>query len=296
MNRRDLLQGAAVMGIGVGTPRMLAAEAAAGAAAEALTLPGDPESQCRAKVRAYGNEGGDPCVWKTRGKVFAVQEDAVTPMYGFLGSETGWWKQVEEHVWVRYPSTLSFYTDLKTGEFIDEYTSPFNGVTVELSMSRIRHKEGQYFTPMGTWFGSMKQVFPDYYAEKPLDLDWVDDNGILRIQEGSRFPPILPQPSLEHASLFAATHEVLGDEPHQPTAASGGWNIFSATRRPYAEMGILPGHVIWHFDAVKVPSFEHLSAGYLERARARSPDFDQSPEFDEGPTFFQRVMEDRGFL
>ncbi|MXW73374.1 MAG: hypothetical protein F4002_04145, partial [Chromatiales bacterium] len=81
MNRRDLLQGAAVMGIGVGAPRMLAAEAAAGAAGK-LTLPGDPESQCRAMVRAYGNGGGDPCVFKTRGKVFAVQEDAVTPMYG----------------------------------------------------------------------------------------------------------------------------------------------------------------------------------------------------------------------
>ncbi|MDE0128128.1 MAG: DUF1838 family protein [Gammaproteobacteria bacterium] len=295
MNRRDLLQGAAVMGIGLGAPRMLAAEATAGAAAETLTLPGDPESQCRAMIRAYGNEGGDPCVWKTRGKVFAVQEDAVTPMYGFLGSETGWWKQVEEHVWVRYPSTVSFFTDLETGEFIDQYTSPFNGATVTLPASFIRHKEGQYYTPMGVWFGSMKRVFPDHYAEKPLHLDWTDDNGVLRLQEGSRFPPILPQPSLEYASLFAATHEVLGEEPHQPTAAAGGWNIFSATRRPYDEMGILPGHVIWHFDAVKVPSFEELDAGYLERARALSPVFEQSPEHDDGPSFFERIIEMRGF-
>ena len=295
MNRRDLLQATAVMGVGLGAPRLLAADES-GKNQEKPTLPTDPESQCRASVRAYGNNGGDPCVWKSRGKVFAVREDGVYPMYGFTGSETGWWKQVEEHVWVRYPSTVSFFTDLETGDFIEEYTSPFNGITVKLPPSFIRHKEGQYFTPMGTWFGSMKRVFPDYYAEKPLHLDWIDDNGILRIQEGSRFPPILPQPSLEHASLFAATHEVLGEEPHQPTAASGGWNIFSATRRPYAEMGVLPGHVIWHFDAVKVPTFEHLSAGYLERARALSPVFEQSPEFDEGPTFFQRVMEDRGFL
>ena len=115
MNRRDLLQGAAAMGIGVGAPRMLLAQEAADGPAEKLTLPSDPESQCRAMVRAYGNEGGDPCVFKTRGKVFAVQENAVTPMYGFLGSETGWWKQVEEHVWVRYPSTVSFFTDLESG-------------------------------------------------------------------------------------------------------------------------------------------------------------------------------------
>ena len=294
MNRRAWLQAAAVMGVGLGAPRLLAADES-GNGAEELKLPSDPESQCRAAVRAYGNNGGDPCVWKSRGKVFAVREDGVYPMYGFTGSETGWWKQVEEHVWVRYPSTVSFFTDLETGEFIEEYTSPFNGATIQLPPSLIRHKEGQYYTPMGTWFGSMKRVFPDYYAEKPFHLDWIDDNGILRIQEGSRFPPILPQPSLEHASLFAATHEILGEEPHQPTAASGGWNIFSATRRPYDAMGILPGHVIWHFDAVKVPTFEHLSAGYLERARALTPVFEQSPEYDEGPSFFERIIEMRGF-
>ncbi len=294
MNRRDLLQASAMLGVGLGAPRLLSAEEAAGAGGDAK-LPTDPESQCRAMVRAYGNDGGDPCVWKSRGKVFAVREDGVYPLYGFIGSETSWWTQVEEHVWVRYPSTVSFFTDLETGEFIEEFTSPFNGAMVTLPASFIRHKEGQYYTPKGQWFGSMKRVFPDYYAEKPLHLDWADDNGILRIQEGSRFPPILPQPSLEYGSLFAATHEILGDEPAQPTGASAGWNIFSASRRPWNEMGILPGHVIWHFDAVKVPSFENLGAGYLERARAVSPVFEQSPEHDEGPSFFERIIEMRGF-
>ena len=246
-------------------------------------------------VRAAGNDGSKPCVWKSRGKVFAVFEDGVHPLYSFVGSETGWWKQEEEHVWVRYPSTVSFFTDLQTGEFIEEFTSPFNGATITLPASFIRHKEGQYYTPMGVWFGSMKRVFPDHYAEKPLHLDWADDNGILRIQEGSRFPPILPQPSLEYASLFAASHEILGDEPAQPTGAAGGWNIFSATRPPYKDMGILPGHVIWHFDAVKVQSFEDLGAGYLERARALTPVFEQSPEHDEGPSFFERIIERGGF-
>ncbi len=225
--------------------------------------------------------------------MFAVREDGVYPLYGFTGSETGWWEQVDEHVWIRYPSTLSLYTDLETGEFIEEYTSPFNGARITLPPSVIRHKEGQYYTLVGQWFGSMKRVFPDYYAEKPLHLDWAHDNGILRIQEGSRFPPILPQPSLEYASLFAATHEILGDEPAQPPATAAGWNIFSATRRPYNGMGILPGHVIWHFDAVKAPSFEDLHPGYLKRARAISPVFEQSPEHDEGPSFFERIIANR---
>ena len=294
MNRRDMMRAGAMLGLGgLGAPRILTAGESA-SAEEKKPLPSNPEAQCRALIRATGNDGSKPCVWKSRGKVFAVLQDGVHPLYGFAGSETGWWKQVEEHVWVRYPSTMSFFTALETGEFIEEFTSPFNGATVKLPPSFIRHKEGQYYTPMGVWFGSMKRVFPDHYADKPMHLDWADDNGILRIQEGSRFPPILPQPSLEYASLFGATHEILGEEPAEPTGAAGGWNIFSATRGAWADMGILPGHVIWHFDAVKVQSFEHLDAGYLERARAFSPVFEQSPEHDEGPSFFERMIEMRG--
>ena len=194
MNRRDMLRASAMLGVGLGAPRLLTADESADAG-EPKSLPSNPEAQCRALVRATGNDGSKPCVWKSRGKVFAVLQDGVHPLYGFVGSETGWWKQEDEHVWVRYPSTMSFFTDLATGEFIEEFTSPFNGATVKLPPSFIRHKEGQYYTPMGVWFGSMKRVFPGHYAEKPLHLDWADDNGILRIQEGSRFPPILPQPS-----------------------------------------------------------------------------------------------------
>ena len=95
--------------------------------------------------------------------------------------------------------------------------------------------------------------------------------------------------------MFATTHEILGDEPAQLTGASAGWKIFSATRRPWNEMGILPGHVIWHFNAAKVPSFEDLGAGYLERVRALSPVFEQSPGYDEGPSFFETIIEMRGF-
>jgi hypothetical protein len=55
-------------------------------------------------------------------------------------------------------------------------------------------------------------------------------------------------------------------------------------------MGDAPGHVIWHFDGVKLQNVEQHDADYLQRARAYTPLFDQSPKVDEGPSFFERIL------
>ena len=57
--------------------------------------------------------------------------------------------------WVRYSSTVSFFTDLETGEFIDTLESPLNGESVKLPPSFIRHKEGEWYMPTGRYYGSM---------------------------------------------------------------------------------------------------------------------------------------------
>ena len=59
------------------------------------------------------------------------------------------------------------------------------------------------------------------------------------------------------------------------------------------EMGDAPGHVIWHFDAVKLTNVEQLDRDYLQRARALTPLFDKSPQFDDGHSFFERILSAR---
>jgi len=255
-----------------------------------LELPTDPAGQNQALIRMMGTSGSDRVVWKTKGKIFAIFPDKVELLYGMRGSESTWWKQVDEDSWVRYNSTMSFFEDPETGTFIDEFTSPFNGETLKLNASYIRHKEGEYFTPMGHYYGSMKKIFPDHYPNKPLNLAWLLDSGIIRYQNGSNFPPILPEPSLEYATMFSRVSEVLDPNVETPSGMSAGWNIFSGQRPDYVAMGIPPGHIIWHFDAVKIFSVDKLDTDYLERARAHSELFDQSPEFDEGPSFFERIL------
>ena len=194
---------------------------------------------------------------------------------------------------MRFPSVLSFFTDLETDTFIDSFESPFNGETVTLIPSFIRHKEGELFTPTGHYYGSMKRTFPDRYPDKPLQLNWTRDGDDIRLQRSSNFPPMIPQPSLESVSFFAGASEVLDPAVTDAHYRSAGWNIFSGVRAPYQALGVWPGHAIWHFDAVKLDDVEACDADYLERARAYTPLFDQSPELDEGPSFFERLMAKR---
>ncbi|MEQ9446862.1 MAG: hypothetical protein RJS98_14955, partial [Rhodospirillaceae bacterium] len=78
------------------------------------------------------------------------------------------------------------------------------------------------------------------------------------------------------------------------SGVSSGWNIMAGSRTPYTELGIPPGNVNWHFDAVKIDDVDQLDEDYLVRARAHSDRFDVSPELDEGPSFFERILQLRG--
>lgn len=290
LTRRQLAE----IGAFTGLASLIGRELSAASHSSEHRLPDDPGEQNKALVRIVGTSGDRPVIWSTRGRVFAVKPDGVAPLYGMHGSESAWWRQTDETTWVRYSSTVSFFTDLKTGEFIDSVKSPFNGETVKLPASFIRHKEGEWYTPSGHYYGSMKRVFPDHYPDTPLSLDWSLDGDIIRLRSGSNFPPILPQPSLEFVTMFADASQVFDDAVVTPVGRTSGWNIFSGQRPPYSDMGILPGHTIWHFDAVKVDGFDNLDSEYLKRARALTDRFEQSPEHDEGPSFFERILEMRG--
>ncbi len=258
------------------------------------SLPTDPVEQLHAMVKMMGTRVEDRVVWKTKGKIFAIMPDDVVLLYGMRGSESTWWRQLDDTTYVRYNSTMSFFTNPETDEIIDTYTSPFNGETVTLPVSYIRHKEGEFFTPMGTYYGSMKKAFPEKYKDEPLHMDWTLDGDVIRRQEGDNFPPIIPQPSIEYASMFSWASEVFDPDLDRASGVSSGWNIMAGSRTPYKELGIPPGNVNWHFDAVKLDDVEQLDDDYLARARAHSDRFDVSPELDEGPSFFERILALRG--
>ncbi|MCU0758959.1 MAG: DUF1838 domain-containing protein [Steroidobacteraceae bacterium] len=256
------------------------------------TLPTDPKEILESVVRIYGTTGKGRVTWKTRITVYAVQASGVVPLVGLRGSESGWWTRKDDSTWVRYSSTLSFFEDLETGKFIDEFRNPLNGHVSKVGVSFIRHKEGEYRTTMGEYYGSMRKAFPQSYPEEPIAPNWSLDDGIVRYRGRSNFPPILKQPTLETATLTVRADELFDPKVETPSATVSGFNI--RPWEPWLGMGDAPGHVIWQYDGVKLTDVEKLDADYLARARAHTPLFDESPQFDEGPSFFERVIQNRG--
>jgi len=278
--------GAGAMTLAAATPPALAAKKVR------TTLPTDPKELLESVVRVYGTTGSDRVTFKTRITVYAVQASGVVPLVGLRGSESAWWKKIDDSTHVRYSSTLSFFQDLKTGRFLDEFTNPLNGHVSKVGVSFIRHKEGEYRTTMGDYYGSMKKAFPQSYPEEPIAPDWDLDAGMIRMRGRSNFPPILRQPTLETATLTVRAAELFDPKIPTPSATVSGFNI--RPWEPWLGMGDTPGHVIWQYDGVKLTDVELLDADYRARARAHSPLFDKSPEFDEGPSFFERVIQNRG--
>jgi hypothetical protein len=256
------------------------------------TLPTDPKEILESVVRIYGTTGKGRITWKTKIIVYGVQASGVVPLVGLRGSESAWWTKKDDSTWVRYSSTLSFFEDLETGKFLDEFRNPLNGHVSKVGVSFIRHKEGEYRTTMGEYYGSMRKAFPQSYPEEPIKPNWNLDAGIVRLRGRSNFPPILKQPTLETATLSVRADELFDPRVETPSATVSGFNI--RPWEPWLGMGDAPGHVIWHYDGVKLTDVEKLDPDYLARARAHTPLFDRSPEFDEGPSFFERVIQNRG--
>ena len=257
-------------------------------AATPKALPTDPTAINDALVRVYGTSGKKRVIFKTRIVVYAVEATGVRPIVGLRGTESAWWTKKNPTTWVRYSSTLSFFEDLETGKFIDEFKNPLTGKINKVGVSFIRHKEGEYRTTVGDYYGSMKAAFPDVYKNEAVQPRWRLDGDVIRLRNESNFPPILPQPTRVVATQFALASEVFNPKIETPSSTVSGWNIRPWER--WMEMGDAPGHVIWHFDGVKLTDVEKLDHDYLDRARAHTPLFDKSPEFDEGPSFFEKML------
>ena len=254
-------------------------------------LPTDPKKILETMVRIKGSSGPKRVTRNTRITVYAVQPSGVIPLVRARGSESGWWTKKDDSTWICYSSTLSMFEDLETHQFLDEFKNPLNGHVGKVPVSFIRHKEGEYHTTRGEYYGSMKTAFPDSYPDEPTRPDWDLDAGIVRLRGISNFPPILKQPTREVVTQCVRAADLFDSRIETPQATVTGWNI--RPWEPWLGMGDAPGHCIWHFDGVKLTDVELLDPDYLARARAYTPLFDKSPQFDEGPSFFERALENR---
>ena len=283
VSQRDAATLIGALGIGASTLPNWAQPAAA----KVSTLPESPEDQVKAKVRILGRVDDGESVWQSSSRLFALTDDGVVPLLHTRGGQRSWWHNEGDGVYRRYPSSLSYFVDPVTGDFIDEFVNPITGRTTPLVSTMQRRQDGEVFTPMGSYFPISRQRFPDMYEDKPVSLDWRLDNDTIRLFLTENFAPVAPQPIYEVHTYFAPVEEALSESHTSARATSSGW--FTGKFSRWLDMADVDGYLIWHFEGTKLNSIDDLDVAYVDRARALSDVFDVSPEFDEGPSYIDSV-------
>lgn len=251
-------------------------------------LPKAPVEQNQTKVRILGRTDDGESVWQSSSRIYAVTEAGVIPLVETRGGQRSWWRRERDDVHRSYPSSLNFFIDPKTGEFIDSFVNPITGRETPLMSTVQRRQDGEVFTPNGSYFPISRNRFPDMYEDKPLDLDWRLDNGTIRMFDIENFAPVAPKPIYEVHTYFAPADEALDSSKVSSQAASSGWYTGKFSR--WLDMADVDGHMIWHFEGTKLNTVDDLDPAYVARARAKADNFDVSPEFDEGPSYIDTVQ------
>lgn len=260
-------------------------------AAEIDQLPSDPKAQNEAKVRILGRTDEGESVWQSSSTIYALTDGGVIPLLKTEGGQRSWWKREDDTIFRRYSSSLSYFVDPNTNEFIEDFVNPITGRTTPLISTVQRRQDGEVFTPDGSYFPISKDRFPEMYETKPLELDWRLDNDTIRLLLTENFAPVAPQPIYEVHTYFSPASEALDVSRTTARATSSGWYTGKFSR--WLDMADVDGYMIWHFEGTKLNTVDDLDPKYVQRARAKADNFDTSPEFDSGLSYIEKVEQNR---
>lgn len=262
---------------------------AAGAAARApAALPEEPAAQLRALVRVVGNTADEESYWRGNSTIYAYTPDGTIPLLKTESGERSWWRRDgDQHV--RFSASITRFLDPITGRPVEEFENPITGRPVALSPGRMRRQGGEVFTARGSYFPISRARFPDMYDDKPLQLDWTSSDDVVRISRIENFAPVVKRSMYEVRTYFAPVADALDDSLTSAAAASAGWFVSSYSR--WLDMADAPGHMLWHFESLKVRTLGDFGKDFLTWARTVEPRFDRSPELDEGPSYIDQVAD-----
>ena len=234
-------------------------------------IPSSPTEQTQLLMRMMASLQ-EACVpWYYTGRIYAVQPGLPpTHFYNFEGSEIYWVKPLAPGRWSLAISTLTFYPDRLSGEYLERFTNPITGKTLEVKPNVMRTRPGQ-----GAVYG--EKTLTAMGATMPITLEIHRDPEAVWLIT-SRGSDRGPQPLMEVSSMVCPTAEI--DEAHRPVARVT-MSSASLSRWPkWLEMDEVPGHLMWYAAGRKFKSVAELPARYRNRVDTQKSRHFENPEND----------------
>ena len=265
------------------------ASVAAGLTASAPALPqsdgpstydlNDLEDLLEAQVKLRGSLDGQLTMWWIRAKQFAVVETVLVPLFDLINASFQRFDRLPGGAFGITMLELAYFTDLETGEPLDEFLNPITGKTGKVppalfGPNRISLDTDGRHPPSDFPFGEL--VFEGELGPAHTDGEevWIRDDTFARMTSTD---PAYGDFIYSELVFYQGRLDHLND----PSLASAPATLTYSTTsnwRPWMQPEDTPGHLMADGFGRKVSRVDDLPADYLAIARERHPDVLADPE------------------
>ncbi|NND54253.1 MAG: DUF1838 family protein [Gammaproteobacteria bacterium] len=214
-------------------------------------------------------------VWWMSGARYGVVEARSTLLYGMqVGIFQRFFPQADGS-WKIAMFELTYYTDLTTGELLEEWDNPYTGETnrvkhVRLGPEiRLQTRTGQYADPDNAFVQKLLQHYSATLGPMRIDGDTLSLP--TSVEAVIRFPtPAVPDITLNHYTTVSGSARAALDPG--TVSAPAALNFQNIIRwEPWMEMGDHRGHLMSRAQGRKLETVDEMPEDYLSLARTVHP-------------------------
>jgi hypothetical protein len=223
------------------------------------------DEELRAFVRVKGAlQPVDVPLWYF-GTLYAQMPDGTsTPLLGFQGLELARLTRQPDGAYRLSETMTTCFTDVVTGEFIDEFRNPITGQMNKVAVNAASGESYDFSTTQA------KPLFGNYTEPaRGLGASWVESATHVWMSYRRTYPDVWRAPASEYI-----TFHVPRDAFRRSRTSFLPATFFSTTVLPWfrwLEMGTRPGWTLWHANGYKFRSLDELPRPFIAHLQARHP-------------------------
>lgn len=297
ITRRQTLAGAAIISI-ASTAACARSETETPQTAKKLVLNyKDPVWNRDAIARIQGNlDFSKEKIGWYKGKAFGVVPGQKNKdICGFEGFSVARLLPLEGGGYRKVLREVGFYTDLKTGEILDEIENPYTGEivkTVPIANDPFNFNIEQYW-PQPPHYGGLNAEKP---PRVPLLHNWRDvGNTVMMDRNIHLFYPSALKPSewprespgrmtqVTETFRYYLDRDKLGDPDNKSIEYFGHWGRVTPWF-PWMLMDQAPGHIVYSCDMGGADHWDYIPEHIIEAAKNIDPKYLSAPTEDYGPS------------
>lgn len=269
--RRDLLAAAGAVGLGAAVP----APADAAAARVSLDLD-DPAQRLKAFMMMRGALDESLVIGCISGRYYGVVENEIKPLYGVVAATFSRYRRAADGGYDGVSYEIPYFTDLATGEVMDNWLNPYTGQTVTVAHS------GYSAAPIHVGRDlsiSLPRPVPGLTVRHRVlppqivgDDVWLTEETMSELQIPGADKPIRYS---ELVAMHAQASDLAASRARRVPCQTNYTSIVSW--RPWLKMGDHPGHLIGNGIGRYGMTLDELPEAWRRAVAARRPEALRDP-------------------